>query len=129
MPVLYHAQTTLCEHALAGIARLDPNDPNSVELPLPNADEARAIAVAHLDYYRKNPQDEGTIKPFTEDGMAALLKNSQHPRILLTTAASVVSSAADEGLTFIDAPFVERAIEVSKVQPVLDFTEGIDGAV
>ena len=117
------------EAGLSGIARLDPNDPNSVELPLPSADQARAIIVAHLDYYRVNPADNGTIKPFTEDGVAALLKNRQHPRILLTTAASVVSHAADEGLTSIDAPYVERAIEASNVQSIPDFTEGIEGAV
>ena len=117
------------EAGLSGIARLDPNDPNSVELPLPSADQAQAIIVAHLDYYRENSEDNGTIKPFTEEGMAALLKNRQHPRILLTTAASVVSHAADEGLTSIDAQYVERAIEASNVQPIPDFTEGIDGAV
>ena len=87
------------ESGLSGIARLDPNDPNSVELPLPNADQARAIIVAHLDHYRTNTQENGTIKPFTEDSITALLKNRQHPRILLTTAALVVSSAVDKGLT------------------------------
>ncbi len=35
------------EAGLAGIARLDPNDPNSVELPLPSTDQAREIIVAH----------------------------------------------------------------------------------
>ncbi len=117
------------EAGLSGIARLDPNDPSSVELPLPSADQAKAIIVAHLDYYRENPADNGTAKPFSEDGIAALLKNRQHPRILLTTAASVVSRAADEGLSTIDAPFVERAIEATNVQPTPDFTEGIEGAV
>ena len=112
------------EAGLSGIARLDPNDPNSVELPLPSADQARAIIVAHLDYYRENPADSGTIKPFTEDGIAALLENRQHPRILLTTAASVVTSAADEGLTSIDASHVKKAIESSNTQPIPDFTEG-----
>ena len=117
------------EAGLAGIARLDPNDPNSVELPLPSIDQARGIIIAHLDYYRDNPEDMGTIKPFTEDGVAALLINRQHPRILLTTAASVVSRAAQEGLTSIDASYVNSTIENTPLQPTPDFTEGIEGAV
>lgn len=117
------------EAGLAGVARLDPNDPNSVELPLPSTDQAKEIIVAHLDYYRDNPEDSGTIKPFTEDGMAALLKNRQHPRILLATAASVVSRAAQEGVASIDAAYVDATSEGATVQSSSDFTEGIEGAV
>jgi hypothetical protein len=117
------------EAGLAGIARLDPNDPNSVELPLPSADQAREIIVAHLDYYRDNPEHKGSIEPFTEDGMVALLKNRQHPRILLTAAAAVVSRAAQEGVTSIDAVYVETGSEGAAVQSTPDFTEGIEGAV
>ena len=117
------------EAGLAGVARLDPSDPNSVELPLPSTDQAREIIVAHLDYYRDNPGDRGTIKPFTEEGVAALLKNRQHPRILLTTAASVVSRAAQEGVTSIDAAYVDAVSEGATVQSTSDFNEGIEGAV
>jgi hypothetical protein len=117
------------EAGLAGIARLDPNDPNSVELPLPSTDQAREIIVAHLDHYRDNPELKGAIEPFTEDGMVALLKNRQHPRILLTAAAAVVSRAAQEGVTSIDAVYVETGSEGAAVQSTPDFTEGIEGAV
>ena len=117
------------EAGLAGIARLDPNDPNSVELPLPSTDQAREIIIAHLDYYRNNPNDKGRIDPFTEDGMEALLKGRQHPRVLLSAAASVVSRAAQEGITSIDGAFVEAVSHVASVQSTPDFTEGIAGAV
>ncbi len=86
-------------------------------------------AVAHLDYYRTDPEDSGAIKPFTEDGMAALLKNRQHPRILLTAAASVVSRAALEGVTSINAAYVDAASEAVASQSTPDFTEGLAGAV
>ena len=117
------------EAGLSGIARLDPNDPNSVELPLPSADQAREIIVAHLDYYRIDPDQKGGIQPFTEDGMRSLLRNRQHPRILLTAAASVVSRAAQEGVTSIDAAYVEAATQGSPIQSTPDFTEGIEGAL
>ena len=117
------------EAGLSGIARLDPNDPNSVELPLPSSDQAREIIVAHLDHYRTDPDQNGSIRPFTEDGMRALLNNRQHPRILLTAAASVVSGAAQGGVTSIDAAYVEAATQGSPIQSTPDFTEGIEGAV
>ena len=117
------------EAGLNGIARLQPEDPNSVELLLPSTDQAREILVAHLDHYRVDPADKGTINPFTKDGMAALLKNRQHPRILLTAAASVVSRAAQEGVTSIDAAYVDAVSEGASVQSTPDFTEGIEGAV
>ena len=117
------------EAGLSGIARLDPNDPNSVELPLPSTDQAREIIMAHLDYYRTDPDQKGSIQPFTEDGMQALLRNRQHPRLLLTAAASVVSRAAQEGVTSIDAAYVEAATAGSPTQSTPDFTEGIEGTV
>ena len=117
------------EAGLAGIARLDPNDPNSVELPLPSTDQAREIIIAHLDHYRSNPDHKGNVDPFTEEGISALLRNRQHPRILLSAAASVVSRAAQEEVTSIDATYVETAIEGTPVQSTPDFTEGIEGAV
>ena len=117
------------EAGLSGIARLDPNDPNSVELPLPSTAEAREIIIAHLDYYRVNSDDTGTIKPFTEDGIQALLKNSQHPRILLTTAAAVLSKAAQYGIVPLDAAFVNSAGSSTDASATQDFTEGLDGAL
>lgn len=117
------------EAGLAGIARLDPNDPNSVELPLPSIDQAREIIVAHLDHYRTDSEKKGSIEPFTEEGMSALLKNRQHPRILLSTAARVVSRAAEEDVASIDAEYVESGINEVTAQSTPDFTEGIEGAV
>ncbi|MCY4584018.1 MAG: hypothetical protein OXE50_14670 [Chloroflexi bacterium] len=116
------------EAGLTGIARLDPNDPNSVELPLPSVDQAKGIIVAHLDHYRMNSAENGSISPFTEDGISALLNNRQHPRILLSTAALVVSNAAQEGITSIDATAVNKTIESGAVQSSPDYTEGIEGA-
>ena len=117
------------EAGLAGIARLDPNDPNSVELPLPSTDQAREIIIAHLDHYRSNPQNKGSIEPFTESGMEALLRNRQHPRVLLTAAAAVVSYAAQQGATTIESEHVEAATQGASVQLTPDFTEGIEGAI
>lgn len=117
------------EAGLSGIARLDPDSPNSVELPIPTTDQARQIVLAHLDYYRINTADNGTIKPFTDDGMEALLKDRQHPRILLTAAATVFSRAAQDGVTSIDAAYVNTSNEGAAVRSIPDFTEGIEGAV
>lgn len=117
------------EAGLTGIARLDPESPNSVELPLPTPDQARQIILAHLDYYRLDPTNKASIKPFTEDGMEALLANRQHPRILLSSAATVISRAAQQGVTSIDAGFVKTAIEIDKTKSTPDFSDGIEGAV
>jgi hypothetical protein len=115
---------------LAAIARLDPASPNSVELPLPSKDQAREILVAHLDYYRANPADKGTIKPFTEDGIEALLRNRQLPRIFLADAAKVIQKAVREGATTVNAELVNAATTDSSVsQFSFDFTEGIDSAL
>lgn len=117
------------EAGLSGIARLDPNDPNSVELPLPSTDQARQIIIAHLDYYRSDPESKGSIEPFTEDGISALLMDRQHPRNLLTTAANVFVNAAQDGIERIDAAYVQSVTQSAHVQPTPDFTEGIEGAV
>ena len=117
------------EAGLAGIARLDPNDPNSVELPLPSTDQAREIIVAHLDHYRLDPNKKGSVEPFTEDGITALITNRQHPRILLSVAASVVSRAAQEGKQSIDAAYVNAGIDGATMQAMPDITEGIEGAI
>ena len=116
---------------LSAIARLDPTSPNSVELPLPEENQARAILVAHLDHYRVDQNDKGTIKPFTEAGMNALLRNRQmlHPRALLADAANVFLAAAQTGATVIDPETVKSGIEGSASIPAPDFSEGIEDAV
>ena len=117
------------EAGLAGIARLDPNDPNSVELPLPSTNQARQIVIAHLDHFRIDPSKKGSTEPFTEDGMLALVKNRQHPRLLLNVAASVVRWAAQEGIQSIDAVGVNAAIDGTTAQAIPDIIEGIEGAI
>ena len=75
--------------------------------------KARGIMIAHLDFYRTNSEENGSIKPFTDDGMDALLAGpaSVHPRKALAKAANVVQYAADKKLTFIDAEAVITAAE------------------
>ena len=67
------------EAGLSAMARLDPGAPTSVELPLPTPDQASAIILAHLDHYRVNTEDAGSINPFTADGLESLVGKSQHP--------------------------------------------------
>jgi hypothetical protein len=116
---------------LSAIARLDPASPNSVELPMPSRDQAREIIISHLDYYRINTADKGSIKPFTEDGIEALLKSKQmlHPRLMLSSAAQVVYSAAQAGKMAIDAEAVNSALDTKAVIQTTDVTEGIEGAL
>ncbi len=114
---------------LSAVARLDPTSPNSVELPLPSEDQAREIIVAHLDFYRIDESEKGTVKPFTEDGINMLLKNRQNPRVLLSNAATVLSYAVQEGITAIDEDAVKSAMDSLALPTVPDFTEGIEGAL
>lgn len=118
------------EAGLAAFARLDPASPNSVELPLPSADQARDIIVAHLDHYRTDQGDIGTIKPFTEDGIRVLLgEQSMLPRTLLSNAANILRKAAADKLTAIDAATARSAIDGSPVITTPDFSEGLDDAL
>jgi hypothetical protein len=117
------------ESGLAGVSRLDPDAPTSVELPLPTQDQAREIVIAHLDYYRINKDEIGTITPFTEAGMNTLVGKSQHPRDLLANAARVVLHAVDKGMAFIDADTVGTAMDDAATIQVGDLTEGIDEAL
>jgi hypothetical protein len=117
------------EAGLAAIARLDPNDTNSVELPLPKPDQAKEIIVAHLDYFRVKQEDKGTIKPFTQDGIEALLKNRQLPRVLLASAATVILHAVEKGAQSIDSAVVVEAMEKGLPPTVTDFTAGLDSAI
>ena len=116
------------EAGLASIARLDPDDPNSVELPLPSTEQARGIVVAHLDRYRINERDAGTIRPFTEEAMSALLQQ-QHPRRLLASAGRAVSHALSQELSVIDEQCVRAALSSEPNTGPIDFTEGIEGAL
>lgn len=118
------------EAGLAAIGRLDPSSPNSVELPFPSKEQAQAIIVAHLDYFRINEKEKGSIKPFTQDGIEALLAGpTVHPRATLSNAAKVVQHAVDKNNTVIDAECVKAAGELKSETATPDFTEGIDGAV
>ena len=117
------------EAGLAAMARLDPGAPTSVELPLPTPDQARAILIAHLDHYRVNDEDNGTIKPFTEEGLQALVGINQHPRILLANGAHVVMGAVQGDSTHIDDSMVQEALSGLVSSSVPDYTKGIEGAV
>ena len=119
------------EAGLTAFARLDPTSPNSVELPLPSKDQAREIIVAHLDYYRMDGDDAGTVKPFTEDAISVLLEEQGilHPRILLSTAANIVRKAMQDRVTVIDAATVRSSMDRSPTLATPDFTEGVDDAV
>ena len=116
---------------LSAIARLDPTSPNSVELPLPSKDQAKEIIVAHLDYYRINSSDNGTIKPFTDDGIDVLLETRKmlHPRVLLSSAANIVLHAIQNNAAVIDASVVNAALDASVSVPTPDFSDGIDNAL
>ena len=116
---------------LTAIARLDPDSPNSVELPLPSKDQALEIIIAHLDHYRINAAERGSVKPFTDDGIEALLKSKQmlHPRLMLSSAAQVVFHAAQEGKTVVDAEVVNAAMDTKPAIQTADVAEGIDGAL
>ena len=118
------------EAGLAAIGRLDPGSPNSVELPFPSKEQAQGIIVAHLDYFRIDAQDKGTIKPFTQDGIDSLLAGQTvHPRATLSTSAKVVQYAADKNIAVIDGECVKAAGELKTQSAAPDFTEGIDGAI
>ena len=115
------------EAGLSTMARLDPEAPTSVELPLLTEEQARQILIEHLDFYRIDASKNGSIHPFSEDGLAALVRKSQHPRTLITIAAHVVQAAANTGVSVID----EKIVEMEGVgrETVADFSEGLDDAV
>jgi hypothetical protein len=118
------------EAGLAAIGRLDPGSPNSVELPFPSKEQAQGIIVAHLDYFRINKAENGSIKPFTRDGMDALLAGQTvHPRATLSNAAKVIQHAADNKITAVNAECVKAASESKAPAATPDFTEGIEGAM
>ena len=116
------------EAGLSAMARLDPGAPTSVELPEPNPDQAREIIVAHLDHFRANAAHQGSIHPFTEDGLEALVSRNRRPRDLLSSAANVVRHAAERRATAIDSVAVEEALSGDAVAVSVDYTAGLEGA-
>ena len=117
------------EAGFATFAPLDPGAPTSVELPMPTHDQARAIIIAHLDYYRTNPEDVGSINPFTEAGLQTLVGKARHPRDLLSNAAHVMRHAVGREDTTIDPNIVEEALSGALSQSSTDYTAGIEGAI
>jgi hypothetical protein len=118
------------EAGLAAIGRLDPASPNSVELPFPSKEQAQGIVVAHLDFFRVNANENGSIKPFTQDGIDALLAGqSVHPRATLSIAAKAVQYAVDKSSGTIDAACVKASVESISQTVTPDFSEGIEGAI
>jgi hypothetical protein len=117
------------EAGLQQFARLDPTAPTSVELPLPTEDQAKQIVVAHLDYYRTDQNEMGSIEPFTPDAMEALCTRNKQPRILLSSAHQIFSQAADKGLEKIDLAAVESAMDSTASVSAADYTVGIDEAL
>ena len=116
------------EAGLVAMARLDPGAPTSVELPEPTPDQAREIIVAHLDHYRVDAVDSGSINPFTEDGIEALVSKNRRPRDLLSSAANVVQQSAERGVVSIDAAVVEQVMAGDSPVNLADYTEGLEAA-
>jgi hypothetical protein len=118
------------EAGLAAIGRLDASSPNSVELPFPSKEQAEGIIVAHLDFFRINKDEEGSIKPFTRDGIDTLLAGPMvHPRTTLSNAAKVVQYAVDKENTVVDAECVKAAGELKTETATRDFAEGLEGVL
>ena len=116
------------EAGLSSFARLEPEAPTSVELPLPTEEQARQILIEHLDFYRLDAGRRGTIHPFSKDGLAALVRESQHPRTLIAHAARAVAEAARKGYSEID----DRTVAETRGRPDVlpsDFGEGLDDAL
>ena len=116
------------EAGLSAMARLDPGAPTSVELPLPTPDQSRQIIVAHLDHFRVNQADIGSIKPFTVDGMDELVSKNLRPRDLLVSAANVVQYAAEQGMSSISAVEAGETLADNTHMVPVDYTEDLEGA-
>ena len=114
---------------LSAIARLDPDAPTAVGLPLPDEGQARGIIIAHLDHYRTDSAEQGSIRPFTEAGLQALIGKDRHPRRMLSNAANVLRYAMQSEAVAIDADLVAAAFSDAAPAPVADYTEGLGGAV
>ncbi len=116
------------EAGLSGMAQLSPDARTSVKLPVPTPDQAREIIVAHLDRYRVDSTENGSIRPFTEDGLDALVSKNPQPRNLLTNASMVVIRAAEQGKVSIDVATVVEALSGDAPVVSVDYTEGVEGA-
>ena len=113
------------EAGLSSFAPLNPGAPTSVELPLPMRDQATAIITAHLDHYRLDHDEDGSIKPFTDDGLSALIQKGQLPRDLLSNAALTFMLAAEKGVSSIDAQLVAEATDSQSAQTLPDYSTGL----
>lgn len=116
------------EAGLVAMARLEPDAPTSIELPEPTADQAAEIVVAHLDHYRANSVDNGSMRPFSEDGLEALVSRNRRPRDLLASAARVVQHAAERGSVTVGAATVQEALAGDAPVLTVDDTEGLESA-
>ena len=110
---------------LSSFAPLNPGAPTSVELPLPTPTQATAIITAHLDYYRLDHDEDGSIKPFTDDGLSALIQKGQLPRQLLSNAALTFMLAAEKGVSSVDAQLVAEATDNQSGQTSPDYSAGL----
>ena len=113
------------EAGLSSFARLDPDASTSVELPLPTPAQAAAIIIAHLDHYRLDHDEDGSIKPFTDDGLSALIQKGQLPRQFLSNAAHAFMLAAEKGVSSIDAQIVAEATDSQSGQTSTDYSAGL----
>ena len=117
------------EAGLSAVAPMNPGAPTSIELPLPDHNQAKHILMAHMDYYRVDPNDLGTVRPFTDEGLTILVGTSQHPRELLTNASHVLMQAVLTDATEISAEAVEQILSDATTATVLDYTDGIEAAL
>lgn len=117
------------EAGLSAMVRLEPGAPTSVELPLPTEGQARQILIEHLDYYRLDDKHRTTIRPFSEGGLAALVRKGQHPRTLIANAARVVMDAAEKHYSTIDERAVEEAEAADEGVQDTGYGEGLDDAL
>lgn len=113
------------EAGLSSFVRLNPDAPTSVELPLPTPAQATAIITAHLDHYRLDHDEDGSIKPFTDDGLSALIQKGQLPRELLSNAALTFMLAVEKGVSSIDAQLVAEATDSQSVHTETDYSAGL----
>ena len=123
--VIQRLATAWEDAGLSSFARLNPDAPTSVELPLPTPTQATAIITAHLDYYRIDNAEDGSIKPFTDDGLSALIQKGQLPRELLSNAALTLMLAAEKGASAVDTQLVAEATDSQFVQTATDYTAGL----
>ena len=94
-------------------------------MALPTPDQATAIITAHLDYYRLDHDEDGSIKPLTDGGLSALIQKGQLPRELLSNAALTFILAAEKGVSSIDAQLVAEATGSQPAKTLQDYSAGL----